>query len=213
MKNIIILSIMVFSINGCNADVKSVKNKPIDQMQMENQNQEVAIFGAGCFWCVEAIFQGLKGVISVESGYTGGKIKNPTYKEVCSGLTGHAEVARILYNPDIISFETLLSVFFKTHDPTTLNYQGNDHGSQYRSSIFYTTEYQKTVAERIIAELNMENAYPNPIVTEITKLEVYYIAEDYHQNYFNQNKGESYCQYVIQPKVDKFKKVFKEYLK
>ncbi len=213
MKNTLLAYVMLLSIHISYACGTKIENKTTEKEKMENQKQEIAIFGAGCFWCVEAVFQDLKGVSNVESGYTGGKIKNPTYKEVCSGLTGHAEVARITYNPDIISFETLLSVFFKTHDPTTLNYQGNDHGTQYRSSIFYTTEYQKEIAERIIKELNIEKAYPNPIITEVTKLDVFYIAEDYHQNYYIQNKGESYCQYVIQPKVEKFKKVFKDYLK
>jgi len=213
MKNVILAYLMLLSIHLSYACGNETVNKTTDKEKMENQKQEIAIFGAGCFWCVEAVFQELKGVSKVESGYTGGKIKNPTYKEVCSGLTGHAEVARISYNPDIISFEKLLSVFFKTHDPTTLNYQGNDHGTQYRSSIFYTSENQKQIAERIIAELNSEKAYPNPIITEVTKLEVFYIAEDYHQNYYIQNKGESYCQYVIQPKMEKFKKVFKDYLK
>jgi peptide-methionine (S)-S-oxide reductase len=212
LKYIFFISLSLHFLYSCNAGNAS-NFKPKDDKKMENQKQEIAIFGAGCFWCVEAVFEDLKGVLKVESGYTGGKIKNPTYKEVCSGLTGHAEVARITFNPDIISFETLLSVFFKTHDPTTLNFQGNDRGTQYRSSIFYTSDNQKESSERIISELNAEKVYPNPIVTEVSKFEVFYIAEDYHQNYYKQNMNESYCQYVIQPKVDKFKKVFKQYLK
>ncbi len=213
MKNIVLIYVIILSIYMSYACIGKIEKKQPEKVKMENQKQEIAIFGAGCFWCVEAVFQNLKGVIKVESGYSGGKIKNPTYSEVCTGQTGHAEVAKITFNPDIVSFETLLSVFFKTHDPTTLNYQGNDHGTQYRSSIFYTSEYQKETAERIIKELNIEKAYPKPIITEVTRFDVFYKAEDYHQNYYNQNKGESYCQYVIQPKVDKFKKVFKEYLK
>jgi len=209
---IILTALLLQFFYSCNASNEN-KYQPKDKHNMENQKQEIAIFGAGCFWCVEAVFQDLKGVLKVESGYTGGKVKNPTYKEVCTGQTGHAEVAKITYNPDIISFETLLSVFFKTHDPTTLNYQGNDRGTQYRSAIFYISDKQKESSERIIAELNAEKAYPNQIVTEITKLGDFYIAEDYHQNYYKQNMNESYCQYVIQPKVDKFKKVFKQYLK
>lgn len=208
MKKLSIILAIVFGIAACNA-----QNKPKDKKNMEEGKTEIAVFGAGCFWCVEAVFENLKGVYKVESGYTGGTLKNPTYKEVCSGLTGHAEVAKITYNPDEVSFETLLSVFFKTHDPTTLNYQGNDHGTQYRSAIFYTSEKQKETAERIIKELNEEKAYPKPIVTEVEPLSVFYKAENYHQNYYDNNPNQAYCQYVIQPKVDKFKKVFKDYLK
>jgi peptide-methionine (S)-S-oxide reductase len=174
---------------------------------------QTAVFGAGCFWCVEAVFQELKGVKSVESGYTGGSYANPSYKEVTSGKTGHAEVARIVYDPNIVSFETLLAVFFKTHDPTTLNYQGADHGTQYRSAIFYTNENQKMIAERIIKSLNAENAYPSNIVTEVTSLGKYWVAENYHQDYYTNNPKQGYCSYVIQPKMEKFRKVFKDQLK
>jgi len=208
MKKISFIIAIAFSIIACNASEKPKENK-----LMEKGPTEIAILGAGCFWCVEAVFEDLKGVYKVESGYMGGKIRNPTYKEVCSGMTGHAEVAKITYNPEEISFEFILSVFFKTHDPTTLNYQGNDHGTQYRSSIFYTSEAQKIAAEKIIEQLNEEKAYPKPIVTEVTKFDIFYVAENYHQNYFKNNPNQSYCQYVIQPKVDKFKKVFKDYLK
>lgn len=181
--------------------------------EMNHKKMEVAVFGAGCFWCVEAVFQELKGVYSVESGYTGGTYANPTYKEVTSGKTGHAEVAKITYDPDIVSFETLLAVFFKTHDPTTLNYQGADHGTQYRSAIFYANDYQKETAERIIKELNAEKAYPNPIVTEVVPLTKFWIAENYHQDYYSNNPNQGYCTYVIQPKLEKFRKVFKDQLK
>ena len=174
---------------------------------------EKATFGAGCFWCIEAVFQDLAGVESVVSGYMGGKIKNPTYREVCSGRTGHAEVAQITYNPDTISFKDLLEVFWKTHDPTTLNRQGNDVGSQYRSAVFYHNEEQKQLAEKYKQELDASGAFSKPIVTEITEVETFYPAEDYHQNYFKNNPGEGYCSFVIRPKVEKFKKVFGDKLK
>lgn len=181
--------------------------------ELNHGKMEVAVFGAGCFWCVEAVFQELKGVYSVESGYTGGTYANPTYKEVSSGKTGHAEVAKITYDPSIVSFETLLAVFFKTHDPTTLNYQGADHGTQYRSAIFYANDYQKETAERIIKELNAEKAYPKPIVTEVVPLTKFWVAENYHQDYYSNNPSQGYCTYVIQPKLEKFRKVFKDQLK
>ena len=190
-----------------------LKKRKTDREMKTNNNKEIAVFGAGCFWCVEAVFQELKGVYSVESGYTGGSVKNPTYNEICTGETGHAEVAKITFDLDVISFEILLSVFFKTHDPTTLNSQGADRGTQYRSAIFYTSESQKETAQRIINELNTEKAYPDPIVTEVTKLGVYYPAEDYHQDYYKNNANQGYCIYVIQPKMEKFRKVFKDNLK
>lgn len=180
---------------------------------MENEQKEIAVLGAGCFWCVEAVFTELKGVESVEPGYTGGRIKNPCYKEVCTGETGHAEVAKIVFDPMVISFIEILEIFWKTHDPTTLNRQGNDIGTQYRSAIFYTNESQKQVAERLKNELNASEAWPNPVVTEITPLSVFYPAEDYHRNYFAEHSDEMYCKFVIQPKVDKFKKAFSDKLK
>ncbi len=174
---------------------------------------DTATFGAGCFWCVEAVFQRLDGVISVKSGYMGGAIKNPTYKEVCSGLTGHAEVAEIVYDKSKIGFDELLEVFWKTHDPTTVNQQGNDHGTQYRSAVFYHNDEQKTLAEKYKKELNAAKAYPNPVVTEITAASAFYVAEDYHQDYYNSNGSQPYCKFVIQPKLDKFEKVFKDKIK
>jgi peptide-methionine (S)-S-oxide reductase len=174
---------------------------------------QVATFGSGCFWCTEAIFQKLKGVEKVESGYSGGKVKNPTYKEVCSGLTGHAEVVQITYNPKEVSYDELLEVFWKTHDPTTLNKQGADEGTQYRSVIYYHNDEQKSLAESYKRKLNEAGAFDGPIVTEITPFSAFYKAEDYHQNYFNLNGSAPYCSYVIQPKVEKFKKVFKDKLK
>jgi peptide-methionine (S)-S-oxide reductase len=175
--------------------------------------KESATFGAGCFWCIEAVFQQLNGVDTVISGYAGGKIANPTYREVCSGLTGHAEVARITYDPAIISFKELLEVFWQTHDPTTLNRQGADVGTQYRSVVFYHNDEQKAAAEFYKAELDASAAFSRPIVTEISPLPTFYVAEDYHQNYYRQNGEESYCQYVIQPKLDKFRKAFAAKLK
>ncbi len=169
-------------------------------------------FGAGCFWCVEAVYQRVKGVQSVTSGYMGGKIKQPTYREVCTGLTGHAEVCQIVYDPNVVSFETLLEVFWQTHDPTTLNRQGADVGTQYRSAIFFSNDAQKQAAENWKKNLNEKRVFPNPIVTEISAASTFYPAEDYHQDYFNQNGSEPYCQIVIKPKMDKFLKAFKDKL-
>ncbi|MES2796855.1 MAG: peptide-methionine (S)-S-oxide reductase MsrA [Bacteroidota bacterium] len=181
------------------------------EIQLENnEGLEMITFGSGCFWCVEAVFQDLKGVVKVESGYSNGKTLNPTYKEVCSGLTGHAEVCQINYDPKIISFEELLEVFWKTHDPTTLNRQGADTGTQYRSGVFYHNENQAKLAQEWKNKLNAEKVFPNPIVTEITAVGTFYKAEDYHQNYYKQNGYEPYCQIVIKPKLEKFEKAFKD---
>lgn len=178
-----------------------------------NQTLDTATFGAGCFWCVEAVFQRLNGVISIKSGYSGGTVKNPSYKEVCNGTTGHAEVCQIIFDKSKISFDELLEVFWKTHDPTTLNRQGNDFGTQYRSVVFYHNEEQKQLAEKYKKQINDEKAYPNPVITEISPYINYYEAEEYHQNYYNQNGSESYCKFVIQPKVEKFEKIFKDKMK
>lgn len=173
---------------------------------------EVATLGAGCFWCVEAVFQELKGVHAVESGYMGGQKPNPTYQEVCSGLTGHAEVARITFDPAVISYEQLLEVFWTTHDPTTLNRQGNDVGTQYRSVIFYHTEHQKQIAENAKKKVATQ-LWQDPIVTEIVPADVFYKAEDYHQNYYSMNPEQGYCRVIINPKIEKFRKKFKHLLK
>ncbi|MCY7409737.1 MAG: peptide-methionine (S)-S-oxide reductase MsrA [Chitinophagales bacterium] len=165
---------------------------------------ETATFGAGCFWCVEAIFQQLKGVVKVESGYSGGKTKNPAYREICSGTTGHAEVIQITFDSSIISFEELLEVFFTTHDSTTLNRQGADSGTQYRSVIFYHSDEQKKQAEEFKKQLNDQKTFKKEVVTEISPFTVFYLAEDYHQNYFNANGDAPYCQFVIAPKLEKF---------
>ncbi len=189
--------------------------KPILQnMDTTNlKNTDTVTFGAGCFWCVEAVFQQLKGVEKVRSGYMGGKIGNPTYREVCSGLTGHAEVCEVTYNPSIISFAELLEVFWKTHDPTTLNKQGADAGTQYRSVIFYHSEKQKEEAAFYKKKIDESGFFKDKIVTEITPRAVFYVAEDYHQNYFNENGSEPYCRVVIQPKVDKLRAIFNDKLK
>jgi len=173
----------------------------------------VATFGAGCFWCTEAVFLRLKGVTAVESGYAGGFVKNPTYEAVCAGETGHAEVCRITFNPDEISFDELLKVFWKTHDPTTLNQQGADRGTQYRSVVFHHDDAQKEIARKYKQELDKSGAFPSPIVTEISPLREYYKAEEYHQNYFERNPYQGYCQAVVRPKVEKLEKVFRDKLK
>lgn len=175
--------------------------------------EKEATFGAGCFWCIEACFQELKGVLEVKPGYSGGHIKNPAYKEVCTGRTGHAEVARVIYDESKVSFEELLEVFWFVHDPTTLNRQGNDIGDQYRSVIFYHDAMQKEKAEAYKQKLTEENVWVDPIVTLIEPINNFYPAEDYHKNYFNNNSDEPYCRAVVRPKVEKFKSVFSQKLK
>ena len=173
---------------------------------------ETATFGSGCFWCTEAVFQRLKGVEKVTSGYSGGTVNNPTYEQVCSGNTGHAEVTQIQYDPSQISYEELLEVFWKTHDPTTLNQQGNDYGTQYRSAVFYHNDEQRRLAEEYKKKLDAAKIWDDPIVTEITPFTNFYPAEKYHQNYFNNNPNQPYCSYVIRPKVKKLEEVFKDKL-
>lgn len=182
-------------------------------LTMEENKYEVATLGAGCFWCVEAIYLRLNGVVKVESGYSGGKIANPTYREVSSGLTGHAEVVQVTFDPRVIEFAKILEVFFKTHNPTTLNRQGADVGTQYRSAIFFHNNEQKKIAEEVKQMLGQAGIWSEPIVTEITPFAAFYKAEDYHQNYLTNNKMQPYCQMVVLPKVDKFEKLFKDYLK
>ena len=189
------------------------EEKAADQQSTADANQlELATFGSGCFWCTEAVFQQLKGVKSVVSGYSGGRTKNPTYKEVCTGETGHAEVIQITYDPKVVTYTEMLEVFFKTHDPTTLNRQGADHGTQYRSVIFYHNESQQKLAKEILKELDASGAFKKKIVTEISPLKVFYPGEDYHQNYYRENPGNPYCSSVIKYKVDKFRAVFKDKL-
>lgn len=174
---------------------------------------ETATLGSGCFWCTEAFFLPVKGIEYVVSGYSGGKIKNPTYREVCSGLTGHAEVVQVSFDPKVISFSEVLEIFWKTHDPTTLNKQGADEGTQYRSVIFYHSETQKKIAEAYKVQLNQSGAFNNPIVTEISPFIEFYPAENYHQNYYELNPNQGYCAYVIRPKIEKFRKQFDAKLK
>jgi peptide-methionine (S)-S-oxide reductase len=174
---------------------------------------EQATLGGGCFWCLEAVFEQLRGVLKVESGYTGGRGPQPTYQQVCNGNTGHAEVVQVTFDPTVVAYRDVLDVFFGTHDPTTLNRQGHDVGTQYRSVVFYHTEQQKQTAEHRIAELNAAKIWSRPIVTEIAPLQVFYKAEDYHQEYFRHNPGQPYCQAVVAPKVAKFRKQFAARLK
>lgn len=204
---LIVFSISIFAFTFYN------NNNEEGKLLMNGNKFEKVTLGSGCFWCTETIFEKLKGVESAVSGYSGGKTQNPTYKEVCSGETGHAEVIQVTFDPSIISYSELLEVFWKVHDPTTLNRQGNDVGTQYRSVIFYHNEEQKKLAEAYISKLEDANIFSDPIVTEITKFDKFYIAENYHQDYYEQNKREPYCNFVITPKVEKFKKIFKEKLK
>ncbi len=188
----------------------------IDMKQLNSNDstkQETAVFGSGCFWCGEAVFERVKGVKSVISGYAGGNTENPSYLDVSTGATGHAEVYKIIYDPSIISYRELLEIFWKTHDPTTLNRQGADIGTQYRSIILYADEDQKKMAEYYKKKLEDEHIYDNPIVTEIVPLKKFFSAEDYHQDYYEKNPTRGYCSFVITPKLEKFKKIFKDKLK
>lgn len=201
---------------ACNSSKKNtiseMEVEEKDTSSMTNSNSK-ATFGGGCFWCIETIFAQLKGVDTVLSGYAGGTVKNPSYKEVCTGTTGHAEVIQIHYDSNQISYTDLLEVFFNVHDPTTLNRQGNDVGTQYRSTIVYHDEGQKTLAHDYIQQIENSGVFKSKIVTTLEKLDVFYIADDYHQNYYNQNGEAGYCQYVIRPKVEKFQKKYKDKLK
>lgn len=198
MKYLSILVFVLLSLTNADAQQKKVQK---------------ATFGNGCFWCTEAVFQRLEGVVSTRSGYEGGSVSNPSYEEVCTGTTGHAEVIEIIFDPAKITYDELLNVFWKTHDPTTLNRQGADVGTQYRSVIFYHNAQQKATAEKYKNELNKSNAFGKPVVTAIQKAAPFYVAEKYHQDYFNNNKNQPYCRAVILPKLDKLEKVFKDKLK
>ncbi len=190
------------------------KGKHMQEMNIANQEHlQKATFGGGCFWCTEAVFQQVKGVEAVFSGYSGGKTKNPTYRQICSGTTGHAEVIQVHYDPKVISYEELLEIFWKTHDPTTLNRQGADVGTQYRSVIFYHDDEQKRLAELYKKKLDESKAFSNPIVTEISPFTEFYSAEDYHQNYYESNPAQPYCTFVIGPKLEKFRQVFGDKVK
>lgn len=214
IKNGILLLLQLVGLSACAQNEKYTSTNTFKKMtttaETTSKKLDTATFGAGCFWCTEAQFQMLKGVAKVESGYSGGTVDNPTYKQVCNGNTGHAEVCNVYYDPTQISFDELLAAFWTCHDPTQLNRQGNDVGTQYRSVIFYHNPEQKEKAEHYKKQLNEENAFGKPVVTEISAFTRFYKAENYHQNYFNENGDQPYCTFVVQPKVEKFKKVFKD---
>jgi len=203
---------ILIAFTACGAPAEKITEEPKAEITM-SENTETATFGAGCFWCVEAVYQQLKGVLKVTSGFSGGARDNPTYDQVCSGATGHAEVCQIVYDPAVISFTELLEVFWTVHDPTTLNRQGADVGTQYRSVIFYHNDEQKKLAEEYKEKLNKSGAFNAPVVTEIAPYTKFFSAEKYHQDYYINNKNQPYCSMVIEPKLDKFKKVFGDKLK
>lgn len=222
MKKTVVPFMLVWFLNGVFSScaqpnqektIKESKKMNPEQNPENSEKIETATFGAGCFWCVEAAFQLLEGVESTTSGYSGGHVKNPAYREVCNETTGHAEVIQIKFHPDKISYDELLEAFWASHDPTTLNQQGNDIGTQYRSVIFYHNQKQKELAEAYKEKLDASGAFAKPVATEITAYSNFYKAEDYHQNYFNNNGDQPYCSFVIQPKLEKFKNVFKDRLK
>lgn len=208
---LVLTAFILFSCTQQNPTQVKAMNDEINMNQ--EPGLEVATLGAGCFWCVEAIFQDLKGVKSAVSGYSGGHVKNPTYKEVCRETTGHAEVIQVTFDPKVITFKEILEVFWETHDPTTLNQQGNDKGTQYRSAIFYHNDIQKDIAKQSRRDADKSGQWDNPIVTEIKPFKAFYKAENYHQDYYSLNGNQPYCTYVITPKVEKFKKQFKDKLK
>ncbi len=220
-KQILIFSLFTTLAFGCSLTGKtssSKQEKKTEERETElkmsdTTKLEKATLAGGCFWCIETIFQDLKGVEKVESGYSGGTTKNPSYQEVCTGTTGHAEVIQITFDPSVISYEQLLTVFFHVHDPTTLNRQGADAGTQYRSAIFYHNDEQKKAAEKVVADITKSALWDDPIVTEVTAFDTFYMAEEYHQNYYKNNPEKSYCSYVIAPKVRKFYNEFGYLLK
>lgn len=210
------LIVVPFLLAACGASGGNDQLPPASttkQTTMTTPSSAKATFGGGCFWCTEAVFQLLDGVLKVESGYSGGSVPNPTYKAVCTGTTGHAEVTQITYDPAVVSYDDLLQVFFASHDPTTLNRQGNDAGTQYRSVIFTHDAEQERIAKAYIAQLTASKTWSDPIVTEVTPIATFYVAEDYHQDYYNQNGSQPYCSFVVRPKVEKFLKQFPEKVK
>lgn len=212
MKLYVLLILIISSLVSCGQHkTNSISSK--NKMDLQNKKLDTAIFASGCFWCTEAIFQRVNGVEKVTSGYTGGHIKNPSYEEVCNKQTGHAEATQILFNPDLVTFDELLEIFWKTHDPTTLNQQGNDVGPQYRSAIFYLNENQHQRAIYFKNELNKLGIWKSPIVTQLEPATEFYPAENYHQNYYNNNVSQGYCRFVITPKIEKFTHLFKSKLK
>jgi len=221
MKKILTALGFLTGLISCTGQANTTKIKSMDTSTKDTTTNatsapgqtDTATFGTGCFWCTEAIFQQVEGVVKVTSGYSGGHTDNPTYKQIGTGATGHAECLNIIYDTAKISFDELLEMFWQVHDPTTLNRQGNDVGTQYRSVVFYHDQEQKAKVEKYIAELDKSGAWDNPIVTSLEPFTKFYPAEDYHQNYYNENTGQGYCQFVIRPKVEKFQKVFKSKLK
>jgi peptide-methionine (S)-S-oxide reductase len=212
--SIFLAAITLAAVAGaCSGERREAQAHSQTEEAMTTAGTDTATFGAGCFWCIEAVFQQLDGVVSVTSGYAGGTVQNPTYEAVCTGKTGHAEVAQIIYDPKKIGFEKLLEVFWTAHDPTTMNRQGADVGTQYRSAIFYHNEKQKELAQTYKSKLAASGAFDAPIVTEIVPLTAFYKAEGYHQNYYEENSSKPYCMFVIAPKVEKIRKVFKDQLK
>jgi peptide-methionine (S)-S-oxide reductase len=199
--------------SACKGNTRTEATFDQNQTGMDMNRLDTATFGAGCFWCVEAIFERVKGVEKVVSGYSGGQIGNPTYKEVTSGLTGHAEVCQLFYDPEVVTFDELLEIFWQTHDPTTLNRQGADVGTQYRSAVFWHNEAQRERAAYYKEQFNKENVFGSPVVTEISPFTNFYKAEDYHQDYFLYNANQPYCRAVVAPKVEKFEKIFRDKLK
>ena len=206
-----LLGLMASACSSPPSGVASTDLKSTAEMSTTG-SYDTATFGGGCFWCIEAIFLELKGVKEVASGYSGGARENPTYEQVCSGATGHAEVVRVIYDPAVITYDELLEVFWSIHDPTTLNRQGADVGTQYRSVVFYHNEQQRVLAEGYKSKLNASGVFQDPVVTEISSLQNFYPAEKYHQNYYNENSSQPYCTFVIRPKMEKFRKVFSDKL-
>jgi peptide-methionine (S)-S-oxide reductase len=206
--------VLVFATLACQSkEKKSMTETDAVKETLEQKNLETATFAGGCFWCTEAVFLEIEGVKSVLPGYIGGKSANPTYQEICTGTTGHAEAIEIIFDPKVVGFGTLLEIFFATHDPTTLNRQGADVGTQYRSEVFYHNNFQKQITEDYIAQMNVEHTFGNKIVTAVSKAPTFYFAEDYHKNYYNRNSSQSYCSYVITPKIKKLKEKFQDKLK
>jgi len=210
ITSVLFIQLISWSLFESEAQTKTDIKKKEKQIMHES---EIATFGSGCFWCTEAVFERVNGVLSVVSGYSGGTVEYPSYEQVCTGKTGYAEVIQITYDPNIITYPELLEIFWKTHDPTTLNKQGNDVGTQYRSVIFYHNEEQKQLAEEYKKKLNESGAWDKPLVTEIVPFKNFYKAEGYHQNYYENNPNQGYCSFVIAPKIEKFEKVFKDKLK
>lgn len=207
-----ITTLVVVSCADANSKPPSMNLSQTNSMD-STQQRDVAILAGGCFWCIEAVYELVDGVISVESGYIGGSVEDPSYKEVCDGTTGHAEACRITFDPSVISFADLLQVFFASHDPTTLNRQGNDVGTQYRSAIFTMNEQQAATSREYIKQLSASKTWADPIVTEVVPADLFYKAEDYHQNYYERNGSQPYCAFVVRPKVEKFRKQFKDRLR